>query len=261
MALDKDSESDASAEAYVGDRRGDVVRVTTCKFLGIPLVLADGTIMTWSAAKDGEKQIARAAFSKDNGLTWSQPVNLFEFPAGKGSVGRTIRPRRQQGLHPFLRPGVLQLRFQELDQVQIAPVACPLARRRKDLGSGAESRVRIPIHRLRHECVSDQERPDFRPHILHVDSQDRRVHQPVPVFRRQRRDLEDAHSRNHHQHRRQGLVRKRRTPSPSGSNSRTAGSGSCCDRRMASSGRRFPKTTASHGRPRSTRDSSATNRR
>jgi BNR repeat-like domain len=83
MTLDKDSESDTLADAYVGDRRGDVVRLTTCKFLGIPLVLADATIMTWSCATAGEKQIARAAFSKDNGLTWSQPKDLFEFPGGK----------------------------------------------------------------------------------------------------------------------------------------------------------------------------------
>ena len=83
MALSKDTESDALSEAYVGDRSGDVVRLTTCKFLGIPLVLADGTIMSWSVAKDDEKQIARATFSKDNGLTWSKPKDLFEFPAGK----------------------------------------------------------------------------------------------------------------------------------------------------------------------------------
>ena len=34
LALNKDSESDSLSEAYVGDRRGDVVRLTTCKFLG-----------------------------------------------------------------------------------------------------------------------------------------------------------------------------------------------------------------------------------
>jgi len=83
MALNRESESDAIAEAYVGDQPGDVVRLATCEFLGIPLVLADGTLMTWANAAEGEKQIARAAFSKDNGLTWSKPRDLFEFPAGE----------------------------------------------------------------------------------------------------------------------------------------------------------------------------------
>ena len=80
MALDKDSESDASPEAYLGDRPGDVVRVKTSELTGIPLVLADGTVTMWSTAKEGEKWVARAVFSKNSGLTWSEAVNLFEFP-------------------------------------------------------------------------------------------------------------------------------------------------------------------------------------
>jgi hypothetical protein len=80
MALNKGSESETLAEACVGDERGDVVRLTTCKLLGIPLVLPNNTIVTWSVATDGEKQVASATFSNDNGPTWSVPKDLFNFP-------------------------------------------------------------------------------------------------------------------------------------------------------------------------------------
>ncbi|MBI4578761.1 MAG: exo-alpha-sialidase [Planctomycetes bacterium] len=80
MALDKDSESDTAAEAYLGDGPGDLVRVKTTAFAGFPLALADGTVMMWSTAKRGDKQVARAVFSRNNGLAWSDAVDWFEFP-------------------------------------------------------------------------------------------------------------------------------------------------------------------------------------
>jgi len=87
MAQDRDSESDTSAAACVGDRAGDVVRIKTTEFTGIPLVLRDGRVMMWSNLKDGEKWVARAVFSRDNGLTWSPPADLCEFPARKAQWG------------------------------------------------------------------------------------------------------------------------------------------------------------------------------
>jgi hypothetical protein len=102
MALVTDSESSTLDEAYVGDRRGDVVRLTTCPLMGIPVVLTDGTLMTWSNAKDGETQIARAAFSKDNGLTWTEPKDLFEFPAGTAQWnGQSSFVDKQGNIHLF----------------------------------------------------------------------------------------------------------------------------------------------------------------
>lgn len=74
-------------EAYVGDRPGDVAPVTTSEFTGVPLVLKDGTVMMWSNAKADDKWVARAVFSKDSARTWSQPVDLFEFPSRPAQWG------------------------------------------------------------------------------------------------------------------------------------------------------------------------------
>lgn len=81
------SEKPLPGEICIGDRPGDVVRVTTAQFVGIPLALANGAIMVWSGAKEGETQDAQAAFSTDNGLTWTKPRTLFQFPPGKAQWG------------------------------------------------------------------------------------------------------------------------------------------------------------------------------
>jgi len=85
LALDKESESEGSAEAYLGDRPGDVVRVKSSELIGTPARLADGTLMMWSTAREGDKWVARAVLSRNNALTWSRPANLFDFPGRAGA--------------------------------------------------------------------------------------------------------------------------------------------------------------------------------
>ncbi len=101
MAYDKDAESDTAAEACVGDQPGDVVRVKTSEFSGVPLRLSDGRIMLWSNVKDGGRWVARAVFSGDNAVTWSPPATLCEFPS---------RPAQWGGQSGFVdRKGYLHL--------------------------------------------------------------------------------------------------------------------------------------------------------
>lgn len=67
-------------EAFLGDKPGDVVRVRSTEFKGLPLTLPDGRVMLWGTDKPSEAYVATAVFSKDNGATWSEVVTLFEFP-------------------------------------------------------------------------------------------------------------------------------------------------------------------------------------
>ncbi len=79
--MQSDAYDSASSEPLFGDRPGDVVVVQSTSFAGLPLALPDGRVMLWATANVNGKQFATAVFSKDNAATWSQPVNLFEFPA------------------------------------------------------------------------------------------------------------------------------------------------------------------------------------
>ena len=69
-----------STAPFLGDKPGDVVKVKSTTFAGLPVALPDGRLMLWATANVSGKQFATAVFSKDNGATWSQPVNLFAFP-------------------------------------------------------------------------------------------------------------------------------------------------------------------------------------
>lgn len=73
----------SSTEPFLGDKSGDVVRLTSTDFRGLPLTLADGRVMLWATAKVDDKTTSTAVFSKNNGSTWSQQVSLFEFPASE----------------------------------------------------------------------------------------------------------------------------------------------------------------------------------
>jgi hypothetical protein len=100
MAFDKEADSDMANEACLGDRPGDVVRVRTSEFSGVPLRLRDGRVMLWSNVKEGERWVARAVFS-DDAVTWSAPVNLCEFPT---------RPAQWSGQSGFVdRKGYMHL--------------------------------------------------------------------------------------------------------------------------------------------------------
>lgn len=77
-------DGDAPA-AFVGDKPGDVVQVKSTEFKGLPVALADGRVMLWGTDKAGEAYVATAVFSTDNGKTWSDVVNLFEFPVREGA--------------------------------------------------------------------------------------------------------------------------------------------------------------------------------
>lgn len=79
--VQSDAFDPGSTEPLLGNAPGDVVRVKSTEFLGLPLALPDGRVMLWNTAKPGENYTAIAVFSKDNGRTWSQTVTLFEFPA------------------------------------------------------------------------------------------------------------------------------------------------------------------------------------
>ena len=67
-------------EPFLGDKPGDVLRVKSTTFAGLPLTLPDGRVMMWATADVDGKMLAIAQFSGDDGTTWSQRVSLFEFP-------------------------------------------------------------------------------------------------------------------------------------------------------------------------------------
>lgn len=73
-------------EPFLGDTPEDVVDVKSTEFKGLPVTLPDGKVMLWATAKPGEAYVATAVFSKDNGQTWSETVNLFEFPVREGAA-------------------------------------------------------------------------------------------------------------------------------------------------------------------------------
>ena len=72
--------NEGDATPFLGDQPGDVAKVNSTTFAGLPLALADGRVMLWATGDVGGKRVARAVFSKDNGATWSEVVTLFEFP-------------------------------------------------------------------------------------------------------------------------------------------------------------------------------------
>ncbi len=84
IGFDTDAESDGNREAYLGDRPGDVIRVKTTDFQGVPLTLPDSRVMLWNTEHIAEVWVAKGVFSSDNGLTWSKPTEMFQFPSREG---------------------------------------------------------------------------------------------------------------------------------------------------------------------------------
>lgn len=95
IGYDVDEENDSSKEAYLGDQPGDVIRVKTTDFAGgVPLTLSDDRVMLWRTEKISDNWFAMAVFSKDNGRTWSDSVELFQFPHREGCqwyTGATLK--------------------------------------------------------------------------------------------------------------------------------------------------------------------------
>lgn len=91
-------------DPFLGDKVGDVRSVRAATALqGPPLTLRDGRVMMWdTASPEKGKRIARAAYSKDNGRTWSAPRKLFDFPSGHGdfSSGACLLSR-EGSIHVF----------------------------------------------------------------------------------------------------------------------------------------------------------------
>jgi hypothetical protein len=79
--------------------------------MGIPVRLPDGTLLALAAqgrplkemANDGPAQPVFARSSHDDGQTWSAPVQVFAYPAGRGSVTQLIYPLvdKDGHLHAF----------------------------------------------------------------------------------------------------------------------------------------------------------------
>ncbi len=69
-----------STDPFLGDSPGDVAKLKSTTFVGLPITLADGRVMLWTTADVDGKRVATAVFSRDNANTWSPPVSLFAFP-------------------------------------------------------------------------------------------------------------------------------------------------------------------------------------
>ena len=79
--------ANAEREPALGDKPGDVERVTIAGAIGSPLALADGRIALFYADGALHEQSAYARYSTDNGATFGEPHKLFDFPSDKGSFG------------------------------------------------------------------------------------------------------------------------------------------------------------------------------
>ena len=69
----------------LGDKPGDVQQVLTGG--GPPVLLADGRLLMLLSKGEKGHQSCLARYSSDHGLTWEEPVPMFDFPADKGSFG------------------------------------------------------------------------------------------------------------------------------------------------------------------------------
>ena len=69
----------------LGDQPGDVETVLSTG--GPPVLLADGRLLMFLASGEKGEQKCQGRYSTDHGLTWGEPVDLFDFPADKGSFG------------------------------------------------------------------------------------------------------------------------------------------------------------------------------
>jgi len=86
----------------LGDRPGDVESIKPPGPIGPPALLADGRLMLWATAKEGDRRKAIGRFSSDNGSTWSAPQDLFQFPAGQGEfTSGAILVSREGTIHLF----------------------------------------------------------------------------------------------------------------------------------------------------------------
>ena len=69
----------------LGDQPGDVETVLSAG--GPPVLLADGRLLMFLASGEKGEQKCQGRYSTDHGLTWGEPVDLFDFPADKGAFG------------------------------------------------------------------------------------------------------------------------------------------------------------------------------
>jgi hypothetical protein len=94
--------SAADAELLLGDRPGDVERLGVSGMIGPAVRLADGRLMLWATQGKRGSMEAFARFSRDHGLTWSEPEKLFAFPTDGGDFSNGPALVTQKGtLHLF----------------------------------------------------------------------------------------------------------------------------------------------------------------
>src|SRR3954464_11815858 len=83
-----------------------------------PLALPDGRIVALSVARNDGQQTMQARYSRDEGRTWSEPENLFDWPKSAGGFGLFERLLDHNGeIHVFIlcdaSTGVLYSKEQE----------------------------------------------------------------------------------------------------------------------------------------------------
>jgi hypothetical protein len=83
-----------------------------------PLALPDGRVMALSVARNDGQQTMQARYSSDEGHTWSEPKDLFEWPKGAGGFALFERLLDRDGeVHIFIlcdaNTGILYPRAQE----------------------------------------------------------------------------------------------------------------------------------------------------